>query len=171
MSHTSSLSQTIRLMRSDSIANPGNPKARFVLRFFRIASFLRGNRERQVPWFAIVPGIAYRVICDWGMGIEIPWRTRIGPGITLMHGHGLVIHDDSIIGRGVTLRQGVTIGIARKGGQPPIIGNNVDIGAGAIIIGDLRIGHDSIVGAGSVVLRDVLKGQTVVGNPAKAITS
>lgn len=104
------------------------------------------------------------------MGIEIPWRTRIGPGLRLMHAHGLVVHDDAVIGAGVTLRQAVTIGKARDDGQPPTIGNNVDFGAGSIAIGDIVIGDHAVIGAGAVVTKDVEHGCTVVGNPAKVIS-
>lgn len=157
------------MIASDRAANPGNPKARAVLAVFRIAHAMRGDGERPRP--AAVPiGVLYRVIADWILGIELPWRTRVGPGLRIDHGHALVVHDRTIIGRNVTLRHSVTIGRRISDTDCPTIGDNVDIGAGAILLGAITIGDRAQIGAGAVVLVDVPPDAVAVGNPARVIS-
>jgi serine O-acetyltransferase/putative colanic acid biosynthesis acetyltransferase WcaB len=103
------------------------------------------------------------------MGIEIPWRTDIGPGLTLDHGIALVIHDHSVIGENVTLRHSVTIGRRRDRTDCPVIGDGVDIGAGAILLGSIHIGANARIAAGAVVLTDIPAGAAAVGNPARVL--
>jgi len=87
------------------------------------------------------------------------------------HGMGVVIGETSVIGDDVTLYQGVTLGGTgkEKGKRHPTIGNGVVIGAGARILGNIRVGDNSRVGAGSVVLRDVPDNSTIVGVPGHVI--
>jgi serine acetyltransferase len=157
-------------MQQDRAANPSNPKAQLVLTLFRIAHALRGDGPKPRP--ASVPvGILYRVLVDWVLGIELPWRTTVGPGLTLDHGHALVVHDHTVIGSNVVLRQGVTLGLRRGPADCPLIGDGVDIGAGAIILGDVVIGDGARIAAGAVVINDVPAGATAVGNPARIVES
>jgi serine O-acetyltransferase len=109
-------------------------------------------------------------------GIEIHPGARIGKGLFIDHGNGVVIGETAVIGDNVLIFHQVTLGA--KGGtsakkasdkRHPTLGNDVIIGAGAKIIGNITIGDGSIVGAGSVVLKDVDEGLTVVGNPARVI--
>lgn len=96
---------------------------------------------------------------------DIPLQIKIGQNIKFGHrGIGIVIHKDTIIGDNVHIMQNVTIGA--KEGAAPIIGNNVLIGAGAVILGNVTIGDDSIVGANAVVTKNVEKGSVVYGIPA-----
>ena len=113
--------------------------------------------------------MSYRLIVTYGMGIEIPWRTRIGPGLRVYHGVGLVINDHTTLGRDVTLRQGVTIGHSKSGGGCPTVEDEVEFGANAIALGPITIGRGAIVGAGAVVTKDVPAGARVVGNPARIL--
>jgi len=89
----------------------------------------------------------------------------IGPGLFISHGFSTIILANSI-GDNCWINQQVTIGTKNGISTPPTIGNNVRIGAGAIVIGDIKIGDNSFVGAGSVVTKDVPENCTVVGNPA-----
>lgn len=130
----------------------------------RLANAARGDRDRPARWWSAPIGVLYRVWVDWSMGIELPWRTRVGPGLRLQHGFGLVVHDNARIGARVTLRQGVTIGVARDRGLPPLIGDDVDVGAGAVILGEINVGDGAIIGAGSVVIESVPPMAVVVGN-------
>ena len=84
---------------------------------------------------------------------------------------GVVIGETSVIGDDVTLYQGVTLGGTgkEKGKRHPTIGNGVVIGAGASVLGNIRVGDNSRVGAGSVVLRDVPDNSTIVGVPGHVI--
>ena len=97
---------------------------------------------------------------------EIPSGVCIGKGTVFCHfGLGVVLHNRTVIGENCKIYQNVTIG-SRNSIGPPIIGNNVLIGAGSIILGKITIGDGAQIGAGSVVLKDVPPGTTVVGNPA-----
>ncbi|MFA4858575.1 MAG: serine O-acetyltransferase [Candidatus Margulisiibacteriota bacterium] len=100
--------------------------------------------------------------------IEIHPGAKIGKGIFIDHGVGVVIGETTEIGEGVTIFQGVTLGGTgkEKGKRHPTIGNNVVIGAGAIVLGAITVGDNSRVGAGAVVTKPVPPDSTVVGNPA-----
>lgn len=102
-------------------------------------------------------------------GIEIHPGVRIGRGFFIDHGMGVVIGETAIIGDNVTIYQGVTLGGTGKerGKRHPTIGNNVVIGAGAKVLGNIRIGDNSFVGANAVVIRDVPTASTVVGVPGR----
>ena len=104
-------------------------------------------------------------------GIEIHPGAKIGRGLVIDHGMGVVIGETAEIGDDVLLYHGVTLGGTGKdkGKRHPTLGNNVVIGAGAKVLGPIYIGSNSKVGANSVVLRDVPEGATAVGIPAKNI--
>jgi len=106
-------------------------------------------------------------------GIEIHPAARIGRRFFIDHGMGVVIGETTIIGDDVLLYQGVTLGGTgkEKGKRHPTIGNNVVIGTGAKILGNIRIGNHTKVGAGSVVIRSVPDNSTVVGVPARVVRS
>jgi len=152
----------------DWSANTNNPKGRFVLVFFRLCQAIR---KWPAPfWYLGLPVLAaYVLIVIWVMGIELDYRTEVGPGLMLFHGVGLVVHQDVKIGARCMLRHGTTLGL--KGGKEPcpVLEDDVVVGAGAIIIGPIRIGRGAVIGAGSVVLHDVEPGRVVAGNPAKVI--
>jgi serine acetyltransferase len=154
------------LIVEDWRANRHSAKARLVLAGFRLAHATYVNQGTPFPIrFAIVT--AYRVATEWILGIEIPPKTEVGAGLRLYHGVGTVIHEDTIIGRAVILRHGVTLGHAKKGTGSPVVEDGVEFGAGSIVIGDVRIGAHSVVAAGAVVTADVPPGSLAVGNPAK----
>lgn len=98
-------------------------------------------------------------------GADIPLDCQIGGGLLLPHPNGIVIHPKAIIGPNCLIFQQVTIG-TRSGNLLPVIGGHVDIGAGAKILGGVRIGDHACVGANAVVLKDVPSGKTVAGIPA-----
>ena len=104
-------------------------------------------------------------------GIEIHPGATIGKGVFIDHGTGVVIGETAIIGDGVVIYQGVTLGGTGKetGKRHPILGNNVLVGAGAKILGNIQIGDRTSIGAGSVVLRDIPSDCTVVGIPGRVI--
>jgi serine O-acetyltransferase len=104
-------------------------------------------------------------------GIEIHPAAQIGRRLFIDHGMGVVIGETSVIGDDVTMYQGVTLGGTgkEKGKRHPTIGNGVVIGAGARVLGNIRVGDNSRVGAGSVVLRDVPDNSTIVGVPGHVI--
>ena len=104
-------------------------------------------------------------------GIEIHPGAKIGRGLVIDHGMGVVIGETAEIGDDVLLYHGVTLGGTGKdkGKRHPTVGNNVVIGAGAKVLGPIYIGSNSKIGANSVVLNNVPEGATAVGIPAKNI--
>jgi len=112
--------------------------------------------------------LAYRVI-ETLTGISIPKSAVVGPGLRIYHFGNVFVHADAKIGANCTLRQGVTIGNRHEGGPVPILEDDVDLGAYAQVLGDVRVGKGAKVGAMSVVLCDVPAGATAVGVPARII--
>lgn len=110
-------------------------------------------------------------ISRWFTGIEIHPGADIGRGVFIDHGMGVVIGETCEIGDNVLIYQNVTLGGTGKetGKRHPTLENNVMVGAGAKVLGPIRIGHDSKIGAGSVVLNDIPPYSTVVGIPGKPV--
>lgn len=102
-------------------------------------------------------------------GIEIHPGAQIGKNLFIDHGSGVVIGEDAIIGDNVIIYQGVTLGATgkEKGKRHPTIKNNVLIGAGAKVLGNISIGNNVKIGAGTVVLTDVPDNTTIVGIQGK----
>lgn len=159
-------------IKADYEANKKNRRGAISLVLFRLA-----HCHAQVPCylkpFTLVMIILYRFISECLLGFELHWATQVGPGVRLFHGFGLVVHSDAKIGRNVTLRHGITIGTKEfpdgTQSRAPRIGNNVNIGASALIIGDIIVGDNAIIGAGAVVTKDVPPMAVVVGNPARIL--
>ena len=105
----------------------------------------------------------------WATGIEIHPSAVIGRGFFIDHGMGVVVGETTVIGNNVTLFQGVTLGGTGKerGKRHPTIEDNVVIGTGAKILGNITIGRDSMIGANAVVVRNVPEHSTVVGVPGR----
>ena len=104
-------------------------------------------------------------------GIEIHPAAKIGRGVVIDHGMGVVIGETSEVGDGTLIYQGVTLGgvSLNKGKRHPTIGKNVTIGAGAAVLGAITVGDGSVVGSGAVVVKPVPAGCTVVGIPGRII--
>jgi len=104
-------------------------------------------------------------------GIEIHPAARIGEGLFIDHGAGVVIGETADIGNDVTLYQGVTLGGTgfATGKRHPTVQDNVTIGSGAKLLGPITIGHGAKIGANSVVITDVPPNSTVVGNPGHPV--
>lgn len=104
-------------------------------------------------------------------GIEIHPGAKIGEGILIDHGMGVVIGETAEVGNRVTIYHGTTLGGTGKdiGKRHPTVGNDVVIGAGAKILGPINIGSNVKIGANAVVVKDVPNGATVVGIPGKVI--
>src|SRR4030042_2207966 len=102
-------------------------------------------------------------------GIEIHPGAKIGKGIFIDHGMGVVIGETTEIGNNVTIYQGVTLGGTgkEKGKRHPTIGNNVVISAGAKVLGSIEIGNNSYIGSNAVVIKDAPANSTVVGVPGR----
>ena len=156
-------------LQVDIKANAGNSKGLVIVSAYRVAHFCDYlSKQSAVLRLLLLPiMVIYKIITDYIMGIYIPAETRIGRGLVVYHGYGLVVHPSSIIGDYCTLRHGVTIG-SKDGSEfdVPNIGSGVSIGAMTVIIGNITIGDMVTVGACSLVHRSVPAGSTVFGNPA-----
>jgi len=118
----------------------------------------------------IIPRVISQ-LARWLTGIEIHPAAKIGRGFFIDHGMGVVIGETTEIGDHVTLFQGVTLGGTGKerGKRHPTLGNHVVVGAGAKILGGIKIGDNVKIGANSVVLKSVPPNSTVIGVPARII--
>lgn len=112
--------------------------------------------------------LLFRLV-ETGTGVSLPKSLQIGPGLRIWHFGGIFIHPDTVIGANCTLRQGVTIGNRQQGGPVPVLGDDVELGAYAQVLGGIRIGNGCKIGAMAVVLCDVPDGATAVGAPARII--
>jgi len=123
--------------------------------------------NRRIP---LLPRIISQ-LARWLTGVEIHPGAIIGAGFFIDHGMGVVIGETTEIGDYVTLFQGVTLGGTGKerGKRHPTLGNHVVVGAGAKVLGGIRIGDNVKVGANAVVLRSVPANSTVVGNPGRIV--
>jgi len=163
----------LRYIFQDREANHGNIKGVFVLAFFRFAQVFAIRKGSFLWWIGLPVMIAYRLIVEYLMCIELRPRTEVGPGLILEHGFSLVVNDQTVIGKNVHLRHCITTGCVKLAdgsqGPSPVIEDNVEIGANVCVIGGIRVGRNSKIGAGSVVVKDVPPNVVVAGNPAKII--
>lgn len=156
-------------IKEDFKINRNNPKSLFLILFFRTSSYFALNKNYLIRLIGLPIRILYRIIVEWLLCVELPDKTKVGRGLRIYHGQGLVVNSKTIIGDYVTLRQNTTIGNKSTNGNCPVISDFVDIGANCVIIGDINIQEKSIIGAGSVVINDVLPLTVVAGNPARMI--
>lgn len=139
---------------------------RKLLLAIRRYQYLQGKKGLIAAWISkwlIVRYYFWSVVT----GAEIPLNCKIGGGLLLTHPNGIVIHPEAKIGVNCLILQQVTIGIG-KGGAPEIAGH-VDIGAGAKILGPIKVGAHAQIGANAVVLKDVPSRGIAVGVPARII--
>lgn len=136
----------------------------------RFGNWRMGIRPRvlRVPF-----SLLYRFLSRFAEligGIHLPYTVRLGRRVRIWHHGGIVLHARSI-GDDVQIRQNTTFGIATRDRVRaiPIIGDRVDIGCGACVLGGVTIGHDSLIGANAVVVTDIPPHSTAVGIPARVI--
>lgn len=145
---------------------------------FRALAYHRfGNWRMRIGFFLLRAPFSwlyrrlYRKARDhWG--IELPYNAKIGRRVVFEHQHGIVVHGNSVIGDDCILRHGVTLGIrdVARPDEAPKLGNRVNVGAGAKILGPVVIGDGAAIGANAVVLSDVPAGALAVGIPARIVT-
>jgi putative colanic acid biosynthesis acetyltransferase WcaB len=161
----------LSIIREDWRSNP-HIKSKFVLALFRLAHASYMTRSRIIRKLTAPYRLLYRLIVDWTLGIDIPCKVVLGRRAVFYHSIGIVINEGVKIGDDCIFRHGVTIGNKLVGdveSAPPTIGNGVEFGVGAIVIGDISVGDRATIGAAAVVTRSVAPRAIVVGNPAREI--
>jgi len=145
--------------------------------FWAVAMHRFGNWRMDVrPKALRAPlSLVYKVgftSINWFWGIDLGYTVKLGRRVRLWHHGGMVLTAKSI-GDDVVIRHNTTLGIARTHDvtKRPTIGDRVDIGTGVCILGDISIGHDSVVGANAVVTKSFPPNSTLVGIPARCVTS
>ena len=154
-----------------------DPAARNVLEVILLYPGYKALRDHRIAAFFLrhkMPFIARWISQSSSRrtGIEIHPGAKIGNGLFIDHGHGIVIGETAVIGDNCTIYHQVTLGgtgIQKHCKRHPTVGNNVLIGAGAKILGPITIGDNSMIGSGSVVLSDVPPNSTVTGIKARVI--
>jgi serine O-acetyltransferase len=134
------------------------------IRRYQYWSTHHGLLGRLISKYWVLSHRFWSVVC----ACDIPLNAKLGEGLVLPHPQGIVIHPQAVIGRNCMIFQQVTIGTGSVPGLPTI-GDHVDIGAGARVLGGIRIGNDARIGANAVVLSDVPAGATAVGIPARIV--
>ena len=131
---------------------------------YRVAHWLWETGQRDLAYF-------FQMRISEIFGVDIHPAARIGKGIMIDHAHSIVIGETAVVGDNVSMLHSVTLGGTGKEEEDrhPKIGNGVLIGAGAKVLGNIRIGDCSRVAAGSVVLQEVPDCKTVAGIPAKIV--
>jgi serine O-acetyltransferase len=137
---------------------------------YRYGHWLYAIRRRwlRLPFTFLY--IVLRPVCEVLTGIELPCRTTLGRRFRISHFGGIVIHPYAVFGDDCVIRQGVTVG--EKGTADrgvPVFGNRVDIGAGAKVLGGILIGDDVQIGANAVVITDIPSNSLAVGVPAQVL--
>ncbi|EGA70266.1 hexapeptide repeat-containing transferase [Vibrio sinaloensis DSM 21326] len=147
-------------------------KSKLIVFMLRVCNYFSNFSK---PWrYLFYPVfVLNRLLVEYLLGTEIPFTTSIGKGFRIYHGYGIVINSNTRIGENCSIRHGVTIGNKTlRDGTPsaaPVIGDNVEFGAGSIVIGDICIEDNARVGAGVVVTKDIQANQTVVPQPNRVI--
>ena len=140
----------------------------WALVIYRFGRWRYGIRAR---WLRAPFSFAYKLLKFFGemlLGIELPCETVIGRRLVIEHVGGIVISGDAVFGDDCILRNGVTVGLRNRMQRgSPRLGDRVDIGAGAKLLGPIRIGNDVAIGANAVVLSDVPDNCIAVGIPAR----
>jgi serine O-acetyltransferase len=171
------------LLRSDFYRYMGKPHLANILKhllltpgvrysfFMRLCRYLRGKPLWAFGLFIIARLILYHYSIKFG--ISIPDTTSIGSGFYIGHYGGIVVNSRAVIGKNCNISHGVTIGQLNRGKHAgcPVIGNNVFIGPGAKIMGNIHIGDGAAIGANCVVVKDVPSWSVVVGVPGRIVSN
>lgn len=140
----------------------------WVMVVYRFGNWRYGIRSRvlRLPFSILYKFL--KLLSEILTGIDLPCEAKLGRRFRIDHFGGIVISGDAVFGDDCVIRNGVTIGLRHTGHRgAPVIGNRVDIGAGAKVLGSIHIGDDVAIGANAVVITDVPANSIAVGVPAK----
>jgi serine O-acetyltransferase len=172
-----SLKELVGYWREDRRVNQGflRPGTQAMM-MYRFGVWQRGLMPGIISAVADRIYRLFHVLVRNRYGIEIYATANIGRRLFIAHQSAIVLHRRLVMGDDCIIRQGVTVGlasmeVARKSGwRGPVIGNRVEIGAGAILVGGITIGDDVVIGPNAVVLRSVPSGCLVTTTPARVIS-
>ena len=140
----------------------------WVMVVYRFGRWRYGIQNR---WLRLPFSILYKILKLLSQiltGIDLPCEVTVGRRFKIEHFGDIIISGDTVFGDDVVIRNGVTVGLKRTHERgAPVIGNRVDIGAGAKVLGPIRIGDDVAIGANAVVLQDVPPNSLAIGVPAQ----
>ena len=158
------------------VTKENDPAARTKLEVFLLYPSIHARLAHMISHFLYKKNLLFLArlisqIARFLTGIEIHPGATLGAGILIDHGMGVVIGETAELGDRITIYHGTTLGGTgkEKGKRHPTVGDNVVIGAGSKVLGNIKIGSNSKIGANSVVLDDVPEGATVVGIPGKVV--
>ena len=149
--------------RPGSLWDPGRRLLRSIRGYQRAA-----NLPPVIRWVARKYWVGQHLFWSLVTGTEIGLNTKIGGGLLLPHPNGIVVHPNSVVGCNCLFFHQVTLG-TNGSEDAPTLGGHVDIGAGAKLLGGIKVGDHAKIGANAVVLTDVPPGATAVGIPARII--
>lgn len=141
----------------------------WVIVSYRLGHWSRTSRRKWLRRLAMGIDAPFYLAVTVLTGIHLPRRAEIGPGLKVWHFGGVFLNPLAKLGRGCTLRQNVCIGNRREDTDVPVLGDFVEVGVGAVILGAIRVGHHAIIGANAVVVQDVPDWHVAVGNPARLL--
>jgi serine O-acetyltransferase len=132
------------------------------------------SAQRRNPVASVLRFVVRAVLANWQLtyGIELPIATQVGAGLFIGHPGSIVIHPRARIGRNCNISQGVTLSQANRGPRKgyPVVGDDVYIGPGAVLVGAVRVGNNVAIGANCVVTKDMPDDAVVVGVPGRVIS-
>jgi serine O-acetyltransferase len=134
-----------------------------------------GRWRYRIRWAILRKPLSFiykllKIVSQILTGIELPCEVVVGRRFKIEHFGGIIISGDAVFGDDVVIRNGVTVGLRHTAVRgAPVIGDRVDIGAGAKILGAIKIGNDVLIGANAVVIEDVPSNSLAVGVPARII--
>ena len=159
----------LELIKKELALNPGLTSKFFIVNFRLASLFYTPGIMKKIFIINVIILKLLKFIC----GLDISPKTKIGAGFILFHPQNIVINADSVLGDNVMLKHNVTIGnkVDPVTGQhvSPVIGNNVELSPGVVVLGNVSIGDNSIIGAGAIVVKSIPKNAIAVGNPAIVI--
>jgi serine O-acetyltransferase len=162
----------LALLREDRLTHDGRwlEQGFWAVAVHRLGNWRMGFRPRvlRLPFSLLYKFLEKWV--QWTCGVTLPYTVKLGRRVRLWHHGGMVLHARSI-GDDVHIRQNTTFGIARRDRlhELPTIEDRVDVGCGAVVLGSITVGHDSVIGANAVVLKDVPPCTVVAGVPARVV--